>query len=185
MTMLSRWRFALLLVCGVALLGCSREELQRDFGLTRDAPDEFTVTTRAPLTIPPDFALRPPRPGAPRPQEQSTGQSGEAALVPQAALGQGSADASPGQEALLAAAGPPAPADIRRKVDEEAAHEASDRSLTDKLMFWRKPPPPGVVVDPQKEAQRLREDAALGQSPVTGETPIIQNKPKTILDVLF
>jgi hypothetical protein len=185
MTMLSRWRFALLAVCAVALLGCSREELQRDFGLTRDAPDEFTVTTRAPLTIPPDFALRPPRPGAPRPQEQSTGQAGEATLVPQAALGQGSADASPGQEALLAAAGPPAPSDIRRKVDEEAAHEASDRSLTDKLMFWRKPPPPGVVVDPQKEAQRLREDAALGQSPVTGETPIIQNKPKTILDVLF
>ena len=52
-------------------------------------------------------------------------------------------------------------------------------------MFWRTPPPPGVVVDPQKEAQRLRENAALGQSPETGDTPIIQNKPKTFFDALF
>lgn len=35
----------------------------------RNAPDEFAVARRAPLTIPPDFALVPPRPGAPRPQE--------------------------------------------------------------------------------------------------------------------
>ena len=35
----------------------------------RNAPDELAVARRAPLTIPPDFALVPPRPGAPRPQE--------------------------------------------------------------------------------------------------------------------
>ena len=35
----------------------------------RNAPDEFAVARRAPLTIPPDFALVPPKPGAPRPQE--------------------------------------------------------------------------------------------------------------------
>lgn len=35
----------------------------------RGAPDEFAVARRAPLSVPPDFALRPPRPGAPRPQE--------------------------------------------------------------------------------------------------------------------
>ena len=33
------------------------------------APDEFAVSRQAPLVIPPDFALVPPRPGAPRPQE--------------------------------------------------------------------------------------------------------------------
>ncbi|WP_156680088.1 DUF3035 domain-containing protein [Sphingomonas profundi] len=32
-------------------------------------PDEFAVQRQAPLVIPPDFALVPPRPGAPRPQE--------------------------------------------------------------------------------------------------------------------
>ncbi|MGB7404322.1 MAG: DUF3035 domain-containing protein [Pacificimonas sp.] len=32
----------------------------------RDAPDEFAIGRNAPLVVPPDFALEPPRPGAPR-----------------------------------------------------------------------------------------------------------------------
>ena len=173
--------------CALVLGACSNEALQRNFGLTRDAPDEFIVTTRAPLSVPPNFTLRPPQPGAPRPQEQSTTNAAEAALAPQTALAapQSSGDDSPGQKALVAAAGPPAPPDIRRLVDTEAAREASDTSLTDKLMFWKAKPPPGTVVDAQKEAQRLRNNAALGQSPEVGATPIIDTKPKTFFDELF
>ena len=37
------------------------------FGRAR--PDEFAVGRAAPLVVPPDFALAPPAPGAPRPQE--------------------------------------------------------------------------------------------------------------------
>lgn len=33
----------------------------------RQRPDEFAVGRQAPLVIPPDYALTPPRPGAPRP----------------------------------------------------------------------------------------------------------------------
>ena len=33
----------------------------------RDRPDEFAVTRNAPLVIPPDFALAPPKPGEPTP----------------------------------------------------------------------------------------------------------------------
>src|SRR5690554_5294054 len=35
------------------------------------AAGEFTVVKRAPLSLPPEYALRPPEPGAPRPQEPS------------------------------------------------------------------------------------------------------------------
>ncbi|WP_225206997.1 DUF3035 domain-containing protein [Novosphingobium huizhouense] len=35
----------------------------------RSRPDEFAVTRQAPLVVPPDFALMPPNPGAPRPQD--------------------------------------------------------------------------------------------------------------------
>ena len=35
--------------------------------LGRDRPDEFAVTRNAPLVIPPDFALTPPKPGEPTP----------------------------------------------------------------------------------------------------------------------
>jgi hypothetical protein len=38
----------------------------------RDRPDEMAVQRQAPLVIPPDFALTPPAPGAPRPGTEST-----------------------------------------------------------------------------------------------------------------
>jgi hypothetical protein len=44
------------------------------------APDEFLVSKRAPLTIPPDFALSPPKPGAPRPQEADSSQQALSAM---------------------------------------------------------------------------------------------------------
>jgi hypothetical protein len=40
-------------------------------GIEPTSPDEFAVESRAPLTIPPDFDLRPPAPGTTRPQEVS------------------------------------------------------------------------------------------------------------------
>src|ERR671917_1983497 len=67
--------------------GCGGDTA-RTFGFTRDAPDEFQVTTRAPLSMPPALGELPvPRPGADRPQELSSRQAAEAALVPGAALG--------------------------------------------------------------------------------------------------
>jgi hypothetical protein len=65
----------------------------------RNAPNEFAVTRSPPLVIPPDFALRPPRPGQPRPQEQS------AATQALAAMFGGTAQTSPAQQGLIDAAG--------------------------------------------------------------------------------
>ena len=158
----------------VSLGACSGDDITRSFGLVRDAPDEFEVTTRAPLSMPPDFTIRPPRPGAPRPQEQSSATAAESALVPQAALATSGAGLTPGQEALISQAGPAAPPNIRQRVEAEASLETPDRGLTDRLMFWKPPPQPGIVVDPSKEAQRIRQNAALGQPLDQGDTPIIQ-----------
>ncbi len=184
---------------GLALTGCGDSEgVTRAFGLTRDAPDEFSVTTRAPLSMPPDYTLRPPQPGAVRPQEQSQRRQAEATLAPEVELTPDSPAASAsgasassaggvsaGQRALVGAAGPAAPADIRRKLGTESALDSRPRSFTDRLMFWKAPPLPGVVVDPQREAQRLRENAALGRSVEAGDTPIIQRKQDSLLDRLF
>jgi hypothetical protein len=165
-------------VIGVALLslGACSGDLERDFGLTRDAPDEFTVTTRAPLSMPPDYTLSPPRPGASRPQELSAQQAAEAALVPEAALSNNAGPDSPGQQALVAQAGPPAPADIRQRIAAEQNLDQPRPGLTSRLLFWRATPPAGAALDPAAESQRLRENAALGQPPTVGQTPIIQDK---------
>ena len=49
----------------LVLSGCSGA--RQTFGLDRKPPDEFSVVTRAPLAVPPEYQLRPPQPGAPRP----------------------------------------------------------------------------------------------------------------------
>ena len=51
----------------LALPGCS--DFRAIMGMDRTGPDEFAVESRAPLLIPPDFNLRPPQPGATRPNE--------------------------------------------------------------------------------------------------------------------
>ncbi|HTB48352.1 MAG TPA: DUF3035 domain-containing protein [Acetobacteraceae bacterium] len=182
-----QWLAALLLAgTAFSLTACGNSDtLSRTFGLTRDAPDEFMVTTRAPLSMPPDFSLRPPRPGAPRPMEQSERTQAEEALAPQTALGTPQGGDSPGQDALVQQAGPAASNQIRQQVDADARMQQSNSSFVSKLLFWQTPPKPGVVVDPQKEAQRLRENAALGQSPDIGDTPIIQQPKKGWLEGIF
>jgi hypothetical protein len=171
--------------CAALLAGCGGNDLGHTFGFIRDAPDEFTVTTRAPLAMPATFSLPPPQPGAARPQEQSERAKAEQALVPQMALGTPPAGMTEGQQALVQAAGPPTSNQIRSEVDQEARTARPSDGVASKLMFWRKPQPPGIVVDPQKEAQRLRENSALGQSQETGDTPIVQPKKRGWLEGLF
>ena len=60
----------ILLASASALLaGCGSTGI-----LNRDRPDEFAVQRQAPLVVPPDFALTPPQPGAPRPADRTTQQ---------------------------------------------------------------------------------------------------------------
>lgn len=51
----------------------------------RQRPDEFAVQRQAPLVVPPDFALVPPAPGAPRPSDQGTAAQAQSALFGPAA----------------------------------------------------------------------------------------------------
>jgi hypothetical protein len=180
------YRAAILaLTLPLLLAGCG-DSMSRTFGLQRDAPDEFQVTTRAPLSMPPDFALRAPRPGAPRPQEQSARAAAEATLAPSAALAGRDAALTPGTTALLQAAGGPAPADVRSRVERESALERPSRTVVERLMFWRTPSAqPGLAIDPQREAQRLRENAALGQNVTEGDSRIIQPRTRSLFDRLF
>ncbi|WP_119462257.1 DUF3035 domain-containing protein [Rhodospirillaceae bacterium SYSU D60014] len=71
---------AIALMAGLS--GCS--QTQDALGLTKSAPDEFQVFQRAPLSLPPNFALRPPEPGAPRPQEGTARDRAESAVFGEA-----------------------------------------------------------------------------------------------------
>jgi hypothetical protein len=86
------------LMLGVACLaaagllsGCGN--FKQAIGLDPTMPDEFAVESRAPLTIPPDYNLRPPEPGAPRPQEESAQKQAQQ-IIEQAGAGEPGAEAS-------------------------------------------------------------------------------------------
>src|SRR3546814_8005136 len=70
----------LLIVAGLALAVSACGGFRDSLGLTKQSPDEFRVVSRAPLTLPPDYNLRPPEPGAPRPQVGSASQQAERAV---------------------------------------------------------------------------------------------------------
>jgi Protein of unknown function (DUF3035) len=179
------------LALALALGGC--EAARETFGFNKQAPDEFSVVTRAPLVIPPDFGLRPPQPGAPRPQEKPVVDQaretvmGKAAAGPQFAGTGANQTLSEGERALLSQADAAnVDPSIRRTIDRESTLLAeADVDFVDRLMFWQKTEPPGIVVDPTKESQRIRESVALGEAPTKGETPTIQRRKKGFLEGIF
>ncbi len=176
----------------LALGAC--EGVKEQLGLSKKPPNEFRVQARAPLSMPPNFfETPPPRPGAPRPQEgtvqqqarQSIFRSGEPYRAPPVAAPGDTR--SPGERALLAAAGADrSQPDIRRLVNSETEQfNESDKRFLDYIVFWRKEAPPGVVIDAEEEARRLRENAALGKAATEGRTPTIERKRKALLEGIF
>ncbi len=149
------------LVAATGLTGCvsTRDAL----GMNKVTPDEFRVVTKAPLVVPPDFALRPPAPGKPRPQELQPESAARVAL-----LGAREGEArSEGEKLLVAKAGADkADPLIRYVVDDEFGDVAhKEKSFADRVMFWRADksatPAPVAVgsdstpLDPAAESERI------------------------------
>jgi len=135
--------------------GC--ESIRKATGGKKQAPDEFVVYKRPPLTLPPDFGLRPP-------QRQ------------QAAPG-----TTPGTAAILTRTGAyTADPQIRAKVDDETSVLAKeDKRFIDKLIFWVDDVPyHGTVVDPKKEKQRIRQNQALGKKITEGQVPEVKRRSR-------
>jgi hypothetical protein len=154
--------------------GCT--DFRRALGYEKSIPDEFAVVSRAPLAIPPDYSLRPPQPGAAPTQDVATQDRAKEAIfhagAQQASLPPAATQRSPGEGAFLAAAGAPkADPDIRARVsDDTALTPENQRSFVDKLLFWRKSGAPDDVIDPVKEAERIKQAQAAG-APVAPDAP--------------
>ncbi len=183
--MRSRLIVRLASIAGALLVLSACGGFRDQLGLTKQSPDEFRVVARAPLTLPPDYNLRPPRPGEPRPQEGSAREQARQAVFrgtssPANPLGKPiSADGlSLGERSFLRAAGADKiDPNIRAAIDRETFEiNAESDSFVEALIFWRDKPAPGVVVDAAQEAKRLRENMALGKAPTEGETPTIKRK---------
>lgn len=162
------------------------EDVAQSFGVLRDSPVEFQVTTRQPLEIPSTYELAPPDPHAESPSQKSIRAQAEAALVPTMALYHPPAAPGPGEKALLAAAGPPAPPGIADTVDQETNAMVQGRRLSSLLFFWRAPHPPDELLDAAAEAKRLAANREAGKSPAEGPIPLLRPQQKSgLFDALF
>ena len=127
----NRVAVAAILLAGLGLSGC--QSTRQALGMTKVTPDEFRVVTKAPLVVPPDYALRPPAPGEPRPQELQPESAARTAL-----LGARAAEQRSDGEKLLAAKAGADKADplIRYVVDDEFGSVAhKDRGFADHSTF--------------------------------------------------
>lgn len=113
------------------LAGCS--DFKKSVGLEPTMPDEFAVESRAPLTIPPDFDLRPPTPGAARPQEKSADQQAKEVFA-EAGPGEPGKQASDFRLRRSEDGLPDIGASSKQAPDANAA--VADRSLSSKLLDY-------------------------------------------------
>ena len=135
---------ALCLAASSLIAGCG--DFKKTIGLEPTLPDEFAVESRAPLTIPPDFDLRPPSPGAPRPQEKASNQQAKQAIE----------QAGPGEP------GKQAP-DYRLRRSEDGLPDIGRRSA-------QAPDPNAAVADQSLSSKLLGYDGASGGAVEKRET---------------
>ena len=152
----------LVILAAFTLSAC--ENARDAMGIGKKSPDEFSVVTRAPLSIPPDLGLRPPQPGAERQQEKAVTDSARELLVKSTGATtprDGGPSTSRGEAALLANAGATnADPAIRRKLSRDSCIFAQTSLFC-------------CCID------------GLGDAPTKGRTLKIIRKPKGWLEGIF
>lgn len=186
-------------VAGAAVLLAACDggaEIRDQLGVARRAPDEFAVVTNAPLVVPPDYALRPPAPGAPPAQFNSPERVASDAVFG-GTLTEGAAGGAP-----VGVGTTGQPSDIERQFLRAAGAENADPAiratlnretgaLTEKSLDFAREiigltyDPTDIVVDAAEEARRLRQNAAQGLPPTTGDTPQIKRGEPGLLEGVF
>lgn len=174
------------------LSGC--EKAKQALGQTKEGPDEFSVFQRAPLSLPPDYGLKPPKPGAERPQavkprnraSEALGLEGDISGKDKLA-NEDTSNLSPGELSMLRLTGATdADPGIRMKIEKETSFMATNsKSFTDKIAFWQNPSKFGLTVDPAKESKRIRKNQALGLPLNKGDIPVIKRKKKALFQDAF
>ena len=173
-------RLALGLGALLALAGCGGGNTSLGQTLMgKRTPDEFQVVRRAPLVLPPDYALRPPEPGAPPSQQQDTAAQAQAILTGKPRPAPATVQSS-GEVALLGQSKVQGNPDIREVLvaeNQELINLDESRFLFilgfQRRAMQRQQEP---VINPAQEAQRLAA-SGVGTGVViehTGSQPMVQ-----------
>ena len=160
-----------------SLNACSSTKEQFDF--SKKSPDEFAVVTRAPLEMPPSYNLRPPRPGAQRPQENTAiDEAKQVVFGTNEVKKEASREVTQGESILLQKTGAStATSNIRDIIDRETVELVKTETSTVNRILGKagkKIDTPASVVDPIKESERIIQNKKAGKSITDGKTPTIE-----------
>lgn len=160
---------------GVACSLASCDSIRDAAGLTKEPPDEFAVVTKAPLIIPPDYNLHPPKPGAPPLNQVAPTTAAQEALYsgdPNAIANAVTGNYSQAEKLLLAnSGGAVADPSIRRTIaSDNTKAEDTNPGFADRLLFGASADVSGdKPVDGAAEQARLA--AKNGNAPEDGDQP--------------
>lgn len=159
---------ALTALGALALTGC--QSASKALGLTKTAPNEFNILTKAPLVVPPEYNLRPPQIGASSSENNYSQEAARKALIGDV----DPAEPTQGEIVLMTKAGVGrANQQIRLEIDGENSVERKSAGFSNRILFWnngqlRDPEGNPIPLDPEVEAQRLRSiNSATGGGEVT------------------
>ena len=161
-------------VMAVSLTAC--ESIRAAAGIDKQPPDEFAVVTKAPLIIPPDYTLRPPKPGAAPLNQISPTEAAQAALYsddPKAVAGAISGNYSQGEKLLLAQTGAATASDgIRQQIAADNSNtQSADESFTDQLLFGGTNTTGDAPLNADAENARLQAAKNGGQAAPAASAP--------------
>jgi hypothetical protein len=162
----------------LALIGC--QNFREATGVAKLAPDEFTILTKAPLIIPPDYNLRPPMPGAPDRNQGAPADMARQALFanPQAAAAALGPNYSDSEKNLLAkSGGAAADSEIRSAISADSGYADQGAGFADRVLFQgpgtaapAAPPAPAVAA-PAPQAEAAPAPAAVAGGTAKGPAP--------------
>ena len=149
----------------MGLTGCS--SASKALGITREAPNEFNILTKAPLVVPPEYNLRPPQTGVSSAENNYSQKAAREALLGDI----DDAEPTRGEVVLMSKAGVGrANQEIRAEIDGVNSVERKTSDFSDRVLFWRDGrvvTPDGSQLDAESEANRLKSiQKATGGQPV-------------------
>jgi hypothetical protein len=164
-------------------------------GLRRTAPDEFRVISNPPLSVPPEFSLRPPAEvGSGEQAATEADKDASKKLLAQKDISDKKSDGSlsKGENAFLSMAktadANPAIKNILRRENGEEERAKENEGIIDKLSTYStkgKKEKPADVVNAKAEKDRIVQNTEEGKPITEGETPTIDPDKKSVLQRIF
>lgn len=173
---------AAILCAGLA--ACSSTTVKETLGIDRQAPDEFRVVSRPPLSVPPQFDLRPPSVTAESPTTLPADQQAKSAVLgtPMGTAPEKLPAGTQGESLLLKNAGADqADPSVRNSLIEEKIikeEEQEDDGWWGAISNFDKKDP---EVDAGGEAERIKKNKEEGKPVTEGETPETGGKDTGVL----